>query len=89
MVDEVLEAGEAGILGFEPGWRDGEELGPVGAGAEGLQLLFDEGQGLADLGPLGLPGEVNGWSSAMVRSSVTKRWGVIRSRSFSTARMAW
>ena len=42
------------------GWRKGEEFAPMGTRVEWREFPFDDGQELADFGPFGLPGEVDG-----------------------------
>lgn len=47
------------------GWN-GIELGPVGTGVEGGEFFFDVGQDFLHIGPLGLPGEMDGEGVALV-----------------------
>ena len=53
VAERSFELREPSVLRLDARGRDREELGPMRARAEGLQLRFDEGEDLADLGPLG------------------------------------
>ncbi len=60
LLDESLVVGHLCVELLEARRGHGEELGPMGAGVEGGELFFDEGENGLDFGPLGLPGEVDG-----------------------------
>ena len=66
LFDEFAEGWELFVVGFETGWRDGEDLGPVGAGIEGCECCFDAGEDGVDGCGFGLPGEVDGHGVALV-----------------------
>ena len=60
LVAKGEEVGHAGVEAAQVGGLHGEEFRPVWSGVEGGELLLDQRKDLADGGPLGFPGEVDG-----------------------------